>query len=244
MGKPAIPTASERLQHLKGQTAPRPRGRPRKVAAEPVEEFEDDGLPEAGFEPAPARKAARQPARAANRDTIENTRRGAVVVTGRDGEQLTRRRTQVGDKFHVPGNEIPVGWDYQWNPVTILNQEQVAQQNQHYENGWRPVPADRHAGRWTRPGHTGDIVVEGLRLEERPESLSEEARIEGEMKARRQVRDQADILKLSKQMPDGFSMKKNQRAGRLSAGGNISITVDRSLELPPGDYQDADDSVE
>lgn len=228
------PTTADRLARLQTGRGP---GRTRKAAAPPVEEIEGDDLPEAGFEPAPRRRAARQPARATNRDTIENTRRGAVVVTGRDGETLTRRRTQVGDKFHVPGNEIPTGWDYQWNPVTILNQEQVAQQNQHYENGWRPVPAERHAGRWTRPGHTGDIVVEGLRLEERPEALTDEALHEGEMKARRQVRDQADILKLGSRMPEGFSMKKDGRAGRLSPGGSVSVSIDKSMELPPGEYQ-------
>lgn len=228
------PTTADRLARLQTGRGP---GRPRKAAAPPVEEVEGEDLPEAGFEPAPRRRAARQPARATNRDTIENTRRGAVVVTGRDGETLTRRRTQVGDKFHVPGNEIPTGWDYQWNPVTILNQEQVAQQNQHYENGWRPVPAERHAGRWTRPGHTGDIVVEGLRLEERPEALTDEALHEGEMKARQQVRDQADILKLSTKMPAGFNIDKRRSAGRHGAGSGININIDRSMELPPGEYQ-------
>jgi len=164
-------------------------------------------------------------------------RRGAMVVTGRNGEELTRRRTQVGDVYHVPRQAIPDGWDYQWNPVTVHNEATIELQNVHFANGWRPVPADRHPGRWTRPAATGDIIVGGLRLEERPEELTFEALAEEESKARRQVRDQSDILKLSKKMPEGFSMKQNQRAGRMSPGGNINITIDKSMQIPPSEYE-------
>lgn len=197
---------------------------------------------EMGFEPAPNRRAARQPSRDSVRDTMTVTpRKGAVVVEGRDGEILTRRRTQVGDRYDVPSNEIPDGWSYQWNPVTVTGKEVIEIQNEMHANGWRPVPASRHPGRWTRPGDTGHIVVEGLRLEERPEALTQEALIEEEKKARRQVRDQSDILKLSKKMPEGFSMEKNQRAGRLSPGGSINISVDRSMDIAPSDYQYPDE---
>lgn len=166
-----------------------------------------------------------------------------MVVEGRNGEVLTRRRTQIGDPYHVPGNDIPDGWSYQWNPVTIHNQEVIEQQNMHYANGWRPVPADRHPGRWTKPGSTGDILVGGLRLEERPEQLTEEALIEEEHKARRQVRDQSDILKLSKKMPEGFNMANSAQQQRMRAGG-INISIDRSLEIAPGGYAPADDSAD
>lgn len=198
---------------------------------------------EASFEPAPVRRAARQPARDSVRDTMAVTpRKGAMVAQGRNGEQLTRRRTQVGDPYHVPPNEIPDGWSYQWNPVTVTGKEVIDMQNVMYANGWRPVPANRHPGRWTKPGETGNIIVEGLRLEERPESLTDEALLEGEMKARQLIRDQADILKLSKKMPDGFAMANKNQNQRIQAGG-INISVDRSLEIAPGGYSDADDSI-
>lgn len=213
-------------------------GRPRKV--QPTEPTDL----EATFEPASNRRAVRQPARDSVRDTMAVTpRRGAVVVEGRNGEVLTRRRTQVGDPYDVPANEIPDGWSYQWNPVTVLNQEIIATQNLMFANGWRPVPADRHPGRWTRPGHKGDIIVDGLRLEERPEAMTDEALAEEEMKARRQIRDQSDILKLSKKMPDGFKMADRSQQQRFGAGG-INISIDRSLEVAPSEYQPADDNVE
>jgi hypothetical protein len=207
-------------------------GRPPRVKPEPADAME------AGFEPASNRRASRQPARDATRDTMQVTpRRGAMVVTGRNGEQLTRRRTQMGDPYHVPENEIPKGWSYQWNPVTILNEEQTRSQVLNYENGWRPVAPSRHPGRWTRPGATGDIIVEGLRLEERPMALTEEALAEGTAKARQQVRDQTDSLRLSKKLPEGFQSNQRYRG----TGADVRLTIDRSLELPPSEYQPPED---
>ena len=194
---------------------------------------------EAGFEPASRRAPTRQAARDASRETIRATpRRGAMVVTGRNGEQLTRRRTSVGDAYFVPANEIPEGWSYQWNPVTILNEETTRMQVLNYENGWRPVPASRHPGRWTRPGSTTDIVVEGLRLEERPAELTKEALTEETQKARQQVRDQTDSLRLSKKLPEGFESKQRYRG----TGADVRMSMDKSFEIPPGEYQPADDN--
>lgn len=195
---------------------------------------------EAGFEPAAHRAPARQSARDASRETMRVTpRRGAMVVTGRNGEQLTRRRTSVGDPYHVPPNEIPDGWSYQWNPVTILNEEVTRMQVMNYENGWRPVAPSRHPGRWTKPNASGDIIVEGLRLEERPEELTKEALAEDTAKARQQVRDQTDSLRLSKKLPEGFTAGQKYRG----TGTDVRMTIDRSLEIPAGDYQPADDDA-
>lgn len=166
-------------------------------------------------------------------------RRGAMVVTGRNGEQLTRRRTSIGDPYHVPPNEIPDGWSYQWNPVTILNEEVTRMQVMNYENGWRPVAPSRHPGRWTKPGASGDIIVEGLRLEERPEELTKEALAEDTAKARQQVRDQTDSLRLSKKLPEGFASGQKYRG----TGTDVRMTIDRSLQIPPGEYQPADDDA-
>jgi hypothetical protein len=160
-----------------------------------------------------------------------------LVVTGRNGEQLTRRRTQVGDPHHVPENEIPEGWSYQWNPVTVLNQQVISLQNLHFANGWRPVPADRHPGRWTRPGATGDILVDGLRLEERPEELTEWALAEGEMKAKQQLRDQAESLRLTDKLPKAFEAGRKYRG----TGAGVRIQIDRSMEVAPQEYEAPDD---
>jgi hypothetical protein len=215
-----------------------PKRKPGRPPKQRVEQPIDDM--EAGFEPAVRRAATRQPARDVSRETMRvTTRKGAMVVTGRNGEQLTRRRTQIGDPYHVPEREIPDGWSYQWNPVTVLNEEQTRMQNMHYANGWRAVPADRHPGRWMKPGVTGDIIVEGLRLEERPAQLTDEALSEETQKARQQVRDQTDSLRLSKKLPEGFQAGQRYRG----TGADVRLTVDKSYEIPPSDYQPADDDA-
>src|ERR1700743_157056 len=96
--------------------------------------------------PAPRAEPTREPAREMARET---TRRGAVVAIGHGGEKLTRRRTTVGDAFEVPKNEIPSGWSYQWNTVTVLNKETKDIERGDllmHENGWRPGAAYRPPG--------------------------------------------------------------------------------------------------
>lgn len=189
---------------------------------------------------APVRRATRQSTREPTRDANRiDPRAGAMVVVGRNGEQLTRRRAAIGDQYYVPPREIPDGWSYQWNQVTIYNEEQVQAQNQMYENGWRPVPASRHPGRWTKPGYEGAIVVDGLRLEERPIELTNEALVEGTDKARAQVRNQSEALMLSKKMPEGFAAGGKYRG----TGAQVRMQIDRSMDIAPGGYLEADDSV-
>ncbi len=178
------------------------------------------------------RNSPRPPVRPeGTRDTArEPSRRGAVTVMSRTGEVLTRRRTSVGDKFDVPLNEIPQGWSYQWNAVTVLNQgieEIVRGDLQMHENGWRPVPASRHPGRWAPHGFEGAIIVDGQRLEERPESLTKEAHDEDVLRAKSQVRDRTDALRLTqKQLPGA-----NVASTRGQAGG-MRMSIDPALDIP------------
>lgn len=177
------------------------------------------------------------PARQTREMARQSTRSGAVVVEGRDGEMLTRRRINTGgDKFHIPANEIPEGWSYQWNAVAVLNQEMVSEQVQMFENGWRPVPASRHRGRWFKPDYEGAIIVDGLRLEERPEEMTKEAAREDATAARKQMRDQTDALKLTTKLPDGFSDSKKYRGTGLN--GRVAMAIDPNLTLPEaGQYE-------
>lgn len=191
-------------------------GRPRVTAAKAQPRQQAQAAPaarRASPRPVPPRaEAARDVAR-------ENPRPGAMVAMSRDGQRLTRRRIASGDPLDVPQNEIPTGWSYQWNPVTILNKgiNEVMQGDLlMYQNGWRPVPASRHAGRWTPVGFEGNIVVEGLRLEERPQSLTDEAQAEDEAHARAQVRDRTDALKLTqKQLPGAGVARSRGNGGGL-----------------------------
>lgn len=188
---------------------------------------------------APSTRQASRPVREMPRESVRehNARGGAVVVEGRNGEVLTRRRTSVGDIHHVPPEEIPPGWDYQWNAITVVGQQLREEQMVMQQNGWRPVPASRHEGRWTEPGYDGAIVVKGLRLEERPTALGNEARAEDKARARAQVRDQVDALRLSKKMPTGMEVSGKYRG----TGADVRMSIDPALDVPRPSYQEAED---
>lgn len=134
-----------------------------------------------------------------------------VVALGRDGEELTRKRTVSSDIFYIDPRIIPPGWDYQWNVLEVIGQPQTAQRLAMAENGWRPVPAGRHPGLFMPADYNPNapIIRDGLQLEERPMTLTQEARAEELAKANKQVSDQIQQLRLSrnptKGLPDGFS---------------------------------------
>lgn len=209
-------------------------GRPRAAAQRAIDDEPVQQVTRAGAQPAGARAPTRAPTRSAPREVDrEPSRRGAVVATGREGEILSRRRTTVGDVYHVPLDEIPAGWDYQWNTYTVHNQQATDQQVLMHANGFRPVPASRHPGRWTSPGDTGQIVVSGMRLEERPTSLGNEARAEDIAKAKMQMRDQTDSLRLTEKLPSGFETKAKYRG----TGGDVRISIDKALDIPRPEHQ-------
>ena len=190
--------------------------------------------------PAPRAEPTREPAREMARET---TRRGAVVAIGHGGEKLTRRRTTVGDAFEVPKNEIPSGWSYQWNTVTVLNKETKDIERGDllmHENGWRPGPASRHPGRWTPPGFEGSIIINGLRLEERPMSLTKEAAAEDQMRAKAQVRDRTDALRLTQKALPGANVAL-ARNERLNMG--MRMSIDPALDIPRPEVQVDDGSA-
>lgn len=195
---------------------------------------------------APMRRSPRPaPRPESNRDLARETpRRGAAVAVGHSGERLTRRRTTVGDQFEVPKNEIPAGWTYQWNTVTVLNQNLKEVERGDllmHENGWRPVPASRHPGRWAPVGYEGSIIIEGLRLEERPASLTQEAAVEDEMRAKAQVRDRTDALRLTQKQLPGAGQAQASRVGPQMG---MRMSIDPALDIPRPGHQVEDDGFD
>lgn len=176
--------------------------------------------------PGRPRKQNREPER-------ESPRVGAIQ--GRNGEQLTRRRVGGIDEFHIPEGIVPPGWTYQWNTVSVYNNPDltISQSMAMYENGWRPVPASRHPGMFVPIGHKGDIVRGGQRLEERPASLTAEARAEDIAVARRQMTDRDQSLMGGKAnvrgaMTNGMEMSAQYRG----TGGQLRMSIDPALDVP------------
>jgi hypothetical protein len=205
----------------------RPRGSPAKVKPMQI----DDNVHGVHSEAAPARMT-RQPTRENTREMPrEVSRPGAAVVRGREGEVLTRRRTSVSDPYEVQ-HLAPAGWRYQWNTFVVLGQLQHNLVQTMAENGWRAVPIERHPGVFGPLGAKGDIIRDESRLEERPVELDNEAKAEDIQRARDQVRNQNEALKLqvAQKVPTaaGFS-GENPRASR---GASMSIDDGHDIPVP------------
>lgn len=221
----------------------KPDGRTREAraarAAAPADTMSIDGDEDVVGTAPPQREATRQSVRdAMPRQPSRQPSRETGEVLGRNGEVLTRKRSGALDPFHVPPEMIPKGWAYQWNPVSIMGSTDACMSvsNSMYENGWRPVPASRHPGKFVPFGKSGDIVRDGQRLEERPAILSQQAAAEDVRMAKQLISDRNDALKLSgvkNAMPDGFAMSNKYRG----TGGAIRMEIDRALDIEPPSHQ-------
>jgi len=174
---------------------------------------------------------------------IRTRSNGRIEVTGRDGEVLSRTRTQVGDIFEIPQDMIPKGWSYQWNSVSIAGNSELLLDQNHmmHQNGWRPVPAERYAGTLVPKGSKGNIIRGQQILMERPMALTIEAQQEDIRNARQLISDRNESLKLAgvkKNLGDGFEMDGKYKG----TGGGIRLEIDKSLDVlnlnrQAGNYQ-------
>lgn len=118
------------------------------------------------------------------------------VAVGRNGEQIRRIRTSGNDPYRVPdaiaAKYYEEGYALQWNVVSVLGKDgrdapDMLNKAKMFNAGWRPVPAEKHPGVWLPAETAGEIVINGLRLEECPLALVEEARMEEKREADDQV---------------------------------------------------------
>lgn len=207
----------------------------------PQSEFLIDGEDQIQKAPASGRRGSAR-SRARETPPRDPVRSGPVVVKGRDGEVLTRKRTGVGDIFAIPPELIEPGWEMQWIAMSVFgNKEVVMDQNLGMlENGWRPVMADRFPGRFMPAGHTGHIVRGGQGLYERPKVLCDEARSQDIREAKQLISDRNESLKLSgvkDKMGPGFEMNRRYRG----TGGDVRMSIDPGLDIPVPEHKLADD---
>lgn len=179
-----------------------------------------------------------EPPRTPTRDVTRQTARSNVVMTGRNGEELSRSRNHNVDQFHIDPAVVPKNWTYQWNTISVLGNKDVAlnQQMRMHEQGWRPVPAERHPGRYMPIGVKGEIIRDGLRLEERPTALTNEARAEELADARSLVADSNESFgpgSVKGNLPQGFEMSGKYRG----TGGDIRMQIDPALDIPRPDHK-------
>lgn len=109
-------------------------------------------------------------------------------VRGRNGELLTRqyRSDDLPTQFDIPAAYQEPGWSLQWVRVSCHGEPDGQNYNQHYANGWRPVPAGRVPDQFNMGVEGEHIVRSGLMLMERPETLTREATREAQHNAKKQ----------------------------------------------------------
>ena len=182
---------------------------------------------------APRQTLPREPARSSPRSDAE--------VIGRNGEVLSRTRSDSGDPFDVPKDLIESGWEMQWIAHSVYgNSEVVMDQNlTMVQNGWRPVNSDRpgFSGRFTPAGAKGHIIRGAQGLYERPKVLNDQARSEDKKKAIQQMRDRDEALMGGKanarNMPQGFEMGGKYRG----TGGDLRMKIDPAVDAPAPQYE-------
>lgn len=193
-----------------------PKGRPgrKAVNVKPM-------VPESAKAGPPLRRNNPRPVpREQTREMAREPSRSNASVTGRNGEELSRMRPDAGGDSYEKVT-APEGWSYQWNTVTTVGKEMDEIELHMFANGWRPVPSARHPGIYTAPGFDGQIVVKGLRLEERPATLTAEAMYEDQMRAQKQTRDQTDALRLTQAKLPGADVG--------ARGNKVAVKIDRSF---------------
>lgn len=168
----------------------------------------------------------------------ETTALGRGEALGRDGKVI--RRVKVGtDKFAVPPEILDQlrheGWVYQWNVVSVKGQEDPVAQATLTRAGWTPVPAERHPGLFLPAGATGAIIIDGLRLDERPLALEMDARLEAKQEAWDAVNGQRKQFGLKTTVP-GFDHADVSNNSRVR-GGTFVRTEYSEISVPRPKYE-------
>jgi len=94
------------------------------------------------------------------------------IIRTRSGQPVYRTQNSYTDKFFIPPEIIPSGWDYQWKRKKVFNWEDTNHQVSLAKSGWEAVPASRHDGIYMPKGWDGPIELDGLLLMERDMRLT------------------------------------------------------------------------
>jgi hypothetical protein len=104
------------------------------------------------------------------------------------------------DKYYIPPELVPDGWDYEWKRWSVFNKEDPHYINSLRRTGWDFVPATRHPTYVPMGSADAIIIQDGMVLMERPAEISKIMRSRDKMKAAEQVQNKEKQLA---QAPDG-----------------------------------------
>ena len=167
-----------------------------------------------------AEDADARPRVAAREATADFDRNGNPIFRDRDGNVLSRKNKGPRNEFDFSPAEVPEGYEYQWIRHTVYGDPSDSELFEMQENGWRPVPHERHATRFalTELHGKGCILRKGQLLVERPLTLSDEARRDDKRSADGAIGDQ--FRRFSVPLPD------NVRNMGLASRGSVARKSD------------------
>lgn len=158
-------------------------------------------------------------------------------IYSRDGREVSLRFTGDEDRFNLAHMNVypPDGWTYEWKTKTIKNWEWVDHQVELYQNGWTPVPSERHDGKIMPPGHKGNIERGGMILMERDARLTAQARRVDKRKADEPVRESRQMAGIMARNVPGVSadsMDFSSDAAQRASG----VRIERQPRVNDGAY--------
>jgi len=157
------------------------------------------------------------------------------VIRNRAGQPVTLKFTGNEDKFAFDRSIIPEGWTYEWKTETVKGWDWIDHQVELAQNGWEPVPAERHDGIFMPRGFKGPIKRGGMILMERDERLTALARREERKAANAQIDISRNMAGLHGRAAPGaaaVSDYDNPEARRVSG-----VRVERQARVQDSSYQ-------
>lgn len=153
------------------------------------------------------------------------------VIRNRAGEPVSLKFTGGEDKFHFDRSIIPAGWDYQWKTKTIKGWEWIDHQVELAQNGWEPVPPQRHDGMFMPKGYKGATIERlGMILMERDMRLTLQARKADAVQAHEQVNNSRYMSeRFSRDLPDGAAITVD--VSHRAAAANTGVKVERQPRI-------------
>lgn len=97
------------------------------------------------------------------------------------------------DKFALPANLAPDGWEYEWKTHEVIGKRNPGNEVRMAQMGWDPVDVSRHP-ELMPPGFNGAITREGMILMQRPKIVNDRQRQAAYNKAIGQVRGQDQLV--------------------------------------------------
>lgn len=189
-----VPLPGTEMAATHAPKAPRKSVRPRRSAAKKVPRQPDhrSAAVQAAEDPPERVMRAGRPADARfQRTPVREAAAPEQRERPRADGRLTRTRKRSTDPLFIDKKIIPPGYSYEFKAFKAYGEEQDAHVQGLMENHWTPVPKGRHPGLVVKHG---DLV-----LMERPDYLTQEARIEDYEIATQQVESVNGNLRTSKE---------------------------------------------